>query len=77
MDKRKLRNKIYAHEYAHNHGNMEWCESILTQLEAENYHTLVVLLQECEWTAAYKWIEENMQQMKARFDKGGTLYERI
>lgn len=60
MNKQTLRNKIDAHKYAYNHGDMEWCNSIIAELEAENYHTLVKLLIDCEWQAAYEWIEENM-----------------
>ena len=64
MNKQTLHNKRYAHEYAYNHGDMEWCNSIIAELEAENYHTLVKLLIDCEWQSAYEWIEENMQAMK-------------
>ena len=60
MTKQTLHNKRYAHEYAYNHNDMEWCDCILTELEAENYHTLVSLLRDCEWQAAYEWIEKNM-----------------
>ena len=60
MNKQTLHNKRYAHEYAYNHGDMEWCNSIIAELEAENYHALVKLLTDCEWQAAYEWIEENM-----------------
>lgn len=60
MNKQKLRNKIHAHKYAYNHDNMEWCNSIITELEAENYHELVKLLIACEWQKAYEWIKKNM-----------------
>lgn len=61
MNALTLRNKIYAHKYAYNHKAMEWCNSIIEELEAENYHTLIKMLLNCEWQAAYKWIDENMQ----------------
>lgn len=60
MEKLTLHNKRYSHEYAYNHGDMEWCNCIISELEAENYHTLAKLLVECEWQAAYEWIEENI-----------------
>ena len=60
MNKQTLHNKRYAHEYAYNHRDMEWCSSIIAELESENYHELVKLLIDCEWQAAYEWIEKNI-----------------
>lgn len=60
MNKQKLRNKIDAHIYAYNHNDTEWCDSIIADLEAENYHTLVKLLINCDWQTASEWIDENM-----------------
>lgn len=59
LNKQTLRNKVYAHKYAHNNEDTEWCNSIIAELEAENYHTLVKLLIDCEWQTAYEWIEKN------------------
>lgn len=60
MNKQKLHNKRYAHEKAYISGDIDGCNAIITELEAENYYTVVALLKECEWQAAYEWIEENM-----------------
>lgn len=60
MTKQTLHNKRYAHEYAYIHNDMEKCNCILAELEAENFHILVSLLRDYEWQAAYEWIEENM-----------------
>ena len=60
MTKQTLRNKIYAYIYAFDQKNTEWCNTIIAELESENYHKLVGLLLEGKYQAAHNWIDKNV-----------------
>lgn len=61
MTKRQLKNKVYSYEYSVKHGNAEHCKRIISELEAENFHSLVKLLINGEYQLANEWIENNIK----------------
>ena len=56
---RHLRMKRDVYIYARKTGDNKWCNDILSELEGENYHELIQLLQNEDYQAATVWIENN------------------
>ena len=60
MTRKELKRKIQSHRYSWTHGEMEHRDRIEKELESENYHYLLLLIRNHNYSAAFDWIEKGI-----------------